>query len=73
MTTTLVPTITDDQLEEVVGRDIREAFRTAEGLGYRDAPIHTYQEPILGGGFTWVLQYRVVSSSTQSSQLSNRV
>jgi len=53
MTTALVKSITDEQLEEVAGRTLSEVIELAESLGYIGWPIKAGREQ----GGPWVHRY----------------
>lgn len=65
MTTPLVPSIVDEQLEEISAHNLREAYRLAEMRGFYGPPVEQYAEPGYRGRVLQVLRYRVQQQTSQ--------
>lgn len=59
MTTPIVKTLIDEQLEDISAHNLREAYSLAERRGFFGAPVEQYAEPSYGGRVLQVLRYRV--------------
>lgn len=59
MTTAPVPSITDDQLEEIAGRTAEEALAHAERRGFTGFPYRASRELNAEGEMLWVHRYRL--------------
>lgn len=58
MTTAPVKSLVDEQVEEIVAHNVREAYAIAEQRGYTGAPVEQYAEPVHGGRVLQVLRFR---------------
>lgn len=65
MTTPVVKSLIDEQLEEVSAHDLREAYRLAELRGYYGPPVEQYAEPGYRGRVLQVLRFRVQQQAQQ--------
>jgi hypothetical protein len=61
MTTPLIPSLTDEQLEEVAGTDPADIIERAERLGFIGWPVKAYREQ----QGLWVHRYRREASNAQ--------
>ncbi len=59
MTTPLVKSTRDEQLEDVSAFDMRDAYRLAERRGFYGAPVEQYEDPAPNGRRLHVLRYRI--------------
>lgn len=59
MSTSLVKSLIDEQLEEISAHNLREAYRLAEMRGYFGPPVEQYAEPVYRGRVLQILRYRV--------------
>ena len=65
MTTSLVKSLIDEQLEEISAHNLREAYRLAELRGYYGPPVEQYAEPGYRGRVLQVLRFRVQQQASQ--------
>lgn len=65
MSTPIVKSLIDEQLEEVSAHDLREAYRLAEMRGFYGPPVEQYAEPGYRGRVLQVLRYRVQQQASQ--------
>ncbi|KTT33788.1 hypothetical protein SB18R_03100 [Pseudomonas oryzihabitans] len=59
MTTAPIPSIADDQLEEIAGRTTEEALAHAERRGFTGFPYRASRELNAEGEMLWVHRYRL--------------
>ena len=59
MSTPLIKSVIDEQLEDISAHNLREAYSLAERRGFFGAPVEQYTEPAHGGRVLQVLRYRV--------------
>jgi hypothetical protein len=65
MTSPIVKSLVDEQLEEVSAHDLREAYRLAELRGFYGPPVEQYAEPGYRGRVLQVLRFRVQQQAQQ--------
>lgn len=65
MSTPIVKSLIDEQLEEVSAHDLREAYRLAEQRGFYGPPVEQYAEPGYRGRVLQVLRFRVQQQASQ--------
>ena len=65
MTTPLVKSVIDEQLEEVSAHDLRAAYRLAEMRGFYGPPVAQYAEPGYRDRVLQVLRFRVEQQAQQ--------
>ena len=65
MSTSIVKSLIDEQLEEISAHNLREAYRLAETRGYYGPPVEQYAEPGYRGRVLQVLRYRVQQQASQ--------